>query len=199
MERTRHVRHVDRELMHYRLGWLVTIGLALMAIGIIAVYAPYYSGFSLQNLIGFLFLISGGMFVLDSLGSRRDGRFIPEFLLGLLYLIFAFLTAVYAAGETHTLSLFLAIFFALEGILKIFFALRLRPESDWTWGLTSGIVSVIIGASVWGVPFGTPLVGVMVGIDLSYSGLATIMIAHAMRKTLEKRETLCIGDICFSE
>jgi len=25
------------------------------------------------------------------------------------------------------------------------------------------------------------------------------MIAHAMRKTMEKRATLCIGDVCFSE
>jgi hypothetical protein len=58
---------------------------------------------------------------------------------------------------------------------------------------------VVIGAAVWGVPAGTPLVGVMVGIDLSYSGLATIMIAHGMRKTLEMREILCIGDVCFSE
>jgi hypothetical protein len=39
----------------------------------------------------------------------------------------------------------------------------------------------------------------MVGIDLSYSGLATIMFAHAMRKTLEMREILCIGNVCFSE
>jgi uncharacterized membrane protein HdeD (DUF308 family) len=198
MERTRNVRHIDSELMHYHLGWLVTIGCALIVVGLIAIYAPYYSSFSLQNLIGSFFLISGGMFVADAFGSRREGRFIPEFLLGFLYLIFAFL-AVYAAGKAHTLTVFLAIFFALEGILKISFALRLRPESDWTDGLASGIVSVIVGAAVCMVPAGTPLVSVMVGLDLSYSGLATIMIAQAMRKVLEEREKLCIGNVCFSE
>jgi uncharacterized membrane protein HdeD (DUF308 family) len=106
---------------------------------------------------------------------------------------------VYAAGEARALTLFLSIFSVLEGILKIFLSLRLRRESNWTWGLTSGIVSAIIGAAVWGAPPGAPLVGVMVGIDLSYSGLAIIMIAHAMRKTLEMREMLCMGDVCFSE
>jgi len=65
--------------------------------------------------------------------------------------------------------------------------------------LVSGIISVCIGFAVWVTPYGSPLVSVMVGMDLFYSGLATIWIALAMRRTLEKREALCIGDICFSE
>jgi uncharacterized membrane protein HdeD (DUF308 family) len=141
MERKRDVRHADMELMHYRLGWLATIGLALMTVGMAALYAPYYSGFSLQNLIGSFFLISGGMLVVDAFWSRHEGRFVPEFLLGLLYLIFVLPIAVYAAGEARALTLFLSIFSVLEGILKIFLSLRLRRESNWTWGLTSGIVS----------------------------------------------------------
>ena len=178
MERTRDVRHVDTELIHYRLAWLVTVGFGLIAVGMTALYAPYYSSFSLHNLIGSFFLISGGMFIADAFWSRREGRFEPELLLGLLYLLFAFLIIVYAAGEARTLTLFLVIFFALEGILKSYFALRLRPESDWAWGLISGIISASIGFSVWLIPYGSPLVSVMVGMDLCYSGLATIWIAR---------------------
>ncbi len=199
MERKQDVRHVDTELMRYRLGWLVAIGFGLIVVGMTALYAPYYSSFSLQNLIGSFFLISGGMFVVNAFWSRREGRFVPELLLGLLYLIFAFLIVVYAAGEARTLTLFLIIFFALEGILKIYFALRLRPEADWSWGLISGVISLCVGFAVLVVPYGSPLVSVMVGMDLFYSGLATICIALAMRKKLEKRETLCIGEVCFSE
>lgn len=39
----------------------------------------------------------------------------------------------------------------------------------------------------------------MVGFDLLHGGLTTRMIARAMRKTLEKREILCVGDVCFLE
>jgi hypothetical protein len=35
MKRTRDVRHVDRELLHYRMGWLVTIGFVLIAVGML--------------------------------------------------------------------------------------------------------------------------------------------------------------------
>lgn len=199
METNSDVRHVDRDLMHYRLGWLAAVGFVLITVGMTALYAPYYSSFSLQNLIGFFFLISGGLFAADAFWSRREGRFVPEFLLGFLSLIFALLIVVFASGQAGALTLLLVVFFFLEGILKIFLALRLRPAVDWAWGLTSGILSVVIGAAVWGVPPGTPLVSVMVGIDLSYNGLATIMIAHLMRRTLEKRETLCIGNVCVSE
>jgi hypothetical protein len=65
----------------------VTIGFVLMAVGMTALYAPYYSSFSLQNLIGSFFLIGGGMFVADAFWSRHEGRFVPEFSLGLLYFI----------------------------------------------------------------------------------------------------------------
>ena len=197
MESPRDVRSVDTELIHYRLGWLVTVGFGLIAVGMTALYAPYYSSFSLQNLIGSFFLIGGGMFVADAFWARREGRFVPELSIGLLYLLFALLVG-YAGGEIHDLTLILAILLGLEGILKIFFSFRLRPESGWTWALSSGVVSVIICAAIWGVPPGTPLVSVMVGIDLLHSGLATIMIANAMRKTLEMHEILCIGNVCFS-
>ena len=198
MERTRYVRHVETELMHYRLGWLVAIGFGLIAIGMTGIYAPYYSGFSLQSLIGSFFLLSGGMFVADAVKSRHEGRFVPELLIALLYLLFALLVG-FASGKPHALTLFIGIFFGLEGVLKIYLSLGLRPGLDWTWVLMSGVISVIISAAVWGIPFGSPLVSVMVGIDLMHSGLTTMAVARAMRKKLEKRQELCFGDLCFSE
>ncbi len=198
MERTRDVRHVDTGSIHYRLGWLVAIGLGLIVIGMTALYAPYYSTFSLQDLIGSFFLISGGMFIADAFKSRQEGRFLPEFLIALLYLSFAFLVG-FAAGKAYALTMFVSIFFGLEGVLKIFCSLGLRPELDWTWALMSGVLSVIIGAAVWGIPYDSPLVSVMVGIDLLHSALTTVIIAHAMRKTLENRQALCSRDVCFSE
>ncbi len=191
------VRHVDTDFMHYRLGWLVAIGLGLMVVGMIALYAPYYSAFSLQSLIGSFLLIGAGMFVTDALESRREGGFVPQLLIGSLYLLFSLL--VYGTGEAHTLTVFLAIFLVLEGILKICFSLWLRPRLEWTWWLSSGIVSLVIGATVRWVPSGIPLVCVMAGLDLIHTGLAVVMTAHTMRKTLERREMLCIGDTCFSE
>ena len=100
MDRTRNIRHVDTEPIHYRLGWLVAIGFGLIFIGLTAVCAPYYSSFSLQSLIGSFFLLSGAMFMADAFGSRQEGRFVPEFLIAALYILFALLVGFGAAGPT---------------------------------------------------------------------------------------------------
>ncbi len=199
MERTCGVRYVDTEKMHYRLGWLGFIGFGLMVVGMTALYSPYYAHFLLQYQICSFFLICGGMFVAHAFWSRGEGRFVPEVSIGISYLIFGILIGIFAEPQSDTLTLFLSIFFLVEGIQKIFFALRLRPEIDWTWGLTSGIFSLIISVLIWALPYGSPLVCVMVGLDLIESGLATIMIAHYMRKALEERGILCMGNACFSE
>ena len=198
MEKTHTVRNVDGDMLHYRLGWLAAIGFGLLSLGMLAFYAPFYSGFSLQGLIGSFFLIAGGMFIAHAIRSLREARFVPEFLIGFLYLLFAFLIWGYATTDGRSLTLLLSIFLGLEGIYKILFSLRLRPETNWTWALAGGIVSIIIGAAIWGIPPGTPLISVMVGFDLFHSGLATILIAHSMRKTLDKGEMLCVGEICLA-
>lgn len=150
MEKTHDVRHVDTELMHYGLGWLAAIGLGLILTGMTALYAPYYSNFSLRSLIGSFFLVSGALFIAHAFWSPPELRFAQEFLIGLLYLLFAMLILGFAGREGETLTLFLSIFLCLEGIRKIFFSLRLRPKLDWTWALISGVVSLIIGAVIWG-------------------------------------------------
>ncbi len=198
MDKIRNAHHIDTDLMRYRLGWLVVIGFGLIVIGLTAIYAPYYSGFTLQSIIGSSFLISGAMFMADAYKSRQEGRFVPESLMAILYIVFAILVG-FAAREAKTITVFSGIFLFLEGILKIFYSVKLYPKLDWRWALMSGVLSLIIGAVLWWIPYGSPLVGVMAGLDLTHTGLATIMIAHAMRETLEKRELLCIGDLCFSE
>ncbi len=198
MERT-NFQYIDKDSMHYRLGWLAFIGFGLIVIGMIALYAPYYSSFSKQYLICSFLLISGAMFVAHAFWARREGRFAPEVSIGFLYLLFGILVGLFAVRHPDSLIPFISIFFFLEGIQKFFFSLRLRPDLDWTWGLTSGIISVILGILMWALPFDLALVSVMVGIDLIESGAATIMISHSMRKTLESSGTLCYGDTCFSE
>ncbi len=197
MEKKPDVRHVDTEFMHYRLGWLAAVGFILVVVGMIALYAPYYSTFSLQGLIGSFLLIGAALFFADAFESRREGGFISQLLIGSLYLLLSVM--IYAAGEAPMVSALLAIFLGLEGMLKLFFSLWLRPRSEWTWWLSSGVVALVLCAAVHGIPPSSPLVCVMAGLDLIYTGLAVLMTAHTMRKTLERGEMLCIGEVCFSE
>jgi uncharacterized membrane protein HdeD (DUF308 family) len=196
-EKSPDVRHVDTDSMHYRLGWLVVVGLGLIVIGFSALYAPYYLTFSLQESIGIFFLVNGGMFIADAFKARQDGRFVSELFIALLYISFAILVLA-AAGKVEILTVFLSIFFGLEGVLKIIYSLGLRAELNWKWVLISGVLSAIIGAAVWGIPYGSPLLSVMVGLDQLHGGLTTIIVARSMRRMLEIRDILCFRHVCFS-
>lgn len=197
MERNLEIRHVDTESMHFRLAWFVLVGLVVIVVGLVALYAPYYSAFPLRALIGSYFLVCGAMFLGYALWTRHEGGFIPKVSIGVLYLVFAVLA--YATGEVRTLTMCLVLFFALEGLLKILLAVGLRPRPEWVWGLTGAIVSFVVCLAVWWVVPGTALVSVMVGLDLIHTGSGTLMVGRSMRRTLERGEPLCMAEVCFSD
>ena len=82
------------------------------------------------------------------------GEICPRVIARIIISHICVLIVVYAAGAARALTLFLVIFFALEGILKIYFALRLRPEVGLDMGADQrDHLSVhrlcSLGAAVW--------------------------------------------------
>ncbi len=94
----------------------------------------------------------------------------------------------------------LALFYLAVGVVKIINAFRIRPSSKWGWVFISGLVSVLLSVIIWG---GMPLtalwaVGLIIGIDLVFSGLALLMLMLAVRSAFDRRQTFCIGGECYS-
>ena len=77
-----------------------------------------------------------------------------------------------------------AVLFIAEGIFEVIQAFRVRPHEGWFWLLLSGLaalaVGVIIamdlpGSAVWAL-------GLLVGINLLFSGWSYIFLAMAGRR-----------------
>jgi uncharacterized membrane protein HdeD (DUF308 family) len=77
-------------------------------------------------------------------------------------------------------------FFVIEGVLSVMFALDHRAElpGAWGWMLASGIVDLALatmilaglpGAAAWAI-------GLLVGINLTFGGVALIAMALQARK-----------------
>src|SRR5262249_36663292 len=81
-------------------------------------------------------------------------------------------------------SLLLIVFFIIEGVLSIMYALehRKEPRGRWGWMLMSGIIDFILAVIVWaGLP-GTAAraLSLLVGIYMLFDGSALIAMAlHA--------------------
>jgi uncharacterized membrane protein HdeD (DUF308 family) len=86
-----------------------------------------------------------------------------------------------------SLTLVLIVFFVIEGIASVMFALEHKRELSgrWGWMLASGIVDLILAAFILaGLP-GTAAwaLGVVVGINMVFGGSALIAMALHARET----------------
>ena len=81
------------------------------------------------------------------------------------------------------MTVLLIVYFMIEGISKIIFALNIRPFTGWGWLLLSGIISILLGAYLWAdMPLSAAWVlGVLLGIQLIVEGAALAFLAWTVR------------------
>jgi uncharacterized membrane protein HdeD (DUF308 family) len=85
-----------------------------------------------------------------------------------------------------TITLLLIVFFMIEGIAKIVFALTIRPFPNWGWVLASGFVGICLALLLWASLPGTAawLIGLLLGIELISVGGAIANLAWQVRSKL---------------
>ena len=93
------------------------------------------------------------------------------------------------AGERSvSLTLVLIVFFVIEGVASIMYAIEHRRQYSgrWAWMLVSGIIDLILAGIIFaGLP-GTALwaLGLLLGINLLFGGMSLIAMAmHARAAT----------------
>jgi uncharacterized membrane protein HdeD (DUF308 family) len=84
-----------------------------------------------------------------------------------------------------SLTLILTVFFVIEGVASILYALEHKREltGRWGWMLVSGIVDLILASIIFlGLP-GTAAwaIGLLVGINMVFGGSALIAMALGAR------------------
>jgi uncharacterized membrane protein HdeD (DUF308 family) len=93
---------------------------------------------------------------------------------------------VWPLSGVLSLTLVLIVFFTIEGVASIMYALEHKRELSGRWGfmLASGLVDLILAAVIFvGLP-GTAAwaIGVLVGINMVFGGSALIAMAMHARE-----------------
>jgi len=168
-------------------GWFLALGIVLIIVGFAAIAFPLVSTIAAKILLGWLFLIGGVMMIIHAFSSQAWQGFLWSLLIGILYVVAGGYLAFFPLTGLLTLAILLVILFAAEGIFEIIMAFRVRPHEGWGFLLLSGIaalaVGVIIaldlpGSAVWAL-------GLLVGINLLFSGWSYIFLAMAGRRARE--------------
>jgi uncharacterized membrane protein HdeD (DUF308 family) len=159
-------------------------GIVLVVLGILAIIVPPLATITFTLFLGWLFLISGIMGLITTFWARHAPGFWWSLLSALLAIAAGIVLLVWPISGAISLTLLLIVFFLIEGVLSIMYALEHKKELSgrWGWMLASGIIDLILaGIILIGLP-GTAAwaLGLLVGINMLFGGSALIAMAlHA--------------------
>jgi uncharacterized membrane protein HdeD (DUF308 family) len=170
--------------LHEHWVFFLVEGVVLLVLGAIAIVLPPLATLAVTILIGWLFLISGVVGLFTTFWMRQAPGFWWSLLSAVLAIVVGVLLLAAPPSGAFTLTIVLVVFFIIEGGASIMFALDHKRElsGKWGWMLASGIVDLVLGAMIFaGLPSTAAwAIGLLVGINLVFGGLALIAMAlHA--------------------
>jgi uncharacterized membrane protein HdeD (DUF308 family) len=153
--------------------------------GIVALLYPILSSFAVVLFLGWILIFSGIVQGISLIGAQN----VPHFWLQLVSVVLSVIVGVlllrHPGAGLLTLTLLLIVFFMVEGISKLIFALTIRPFPNWGWVLASGIVGILLSFYLWAsLPITAIwLLGVLLGIQLICEGAALGYLAWRARQS----------------
>jgi uncharacterized membrane protein HdeD (DUF308 family) len=159
-------------------------GIVLVVLGLLAIVVPPIATLAVEILIGWLFLVSGVVGLVTTFWMRHAPGFWWALLSAVLGIGAGIVLLAWPLSGVLSLTLILIVFFTIEGVATIMYALEHKRELSgrWGWMLASGIVDLILAGIIFaGLP-GTAAwaIGLLVGINMIFGGSALIAMAmHA--------------------
>ncbi len=165
--------------------YLVQSGLLVLA-GLLALVFPAIFGAGVLVLIGWLLILGGIVQAIGLIGATQVPYFWLQLVSVVLGVVVGFLLVSRPEAGLLAVALLMVVFFMVEGISRIAFALMIRPMEDWHYVLISGIVglllAVVLGANIGSVS--NWLLGLLLGVNLIASGAGTGYLAWNLRKAV---------------
>ena len=167
---------------------LLTAGIISVVLGAIAIIVPPLASVTITYLVGILLLIGAVAFVAEAISRGSTGHRIWSALLAVLYVFAGVWLIINPVSGTITLTWILAIFFLLIGVLRLIAGIASRgkvPNAGWT--IINGVLSILIAVLVIGdLPSSAAwAIGLLVGIQLLFDGIALIATAMAGKQLAE--------------
>jgi uncharacterized membrane protein HdeD (DUF308 family) len=177
----------SRQLIAQKWGWFLALGIVLIIVGFAAIVFPFVSTVAAKIMLGWLFLIGGVVMIIHAFSAQGWSGVLWSLLVGILYLVAGAYLAFFPLTGLLTLALLLIILFAAEGIFEVIMAFRVRPHEGWGFLLLSGIAALAVAVLIaMGLPgSATWALGLLVGINLLFSGWSYVFLALAGRRAHE--------------
>jgi uncharacterized membrane protein HdeD (DUF308 family) len=167
--------------------WLVIAGVLSLLAGLVAVVLPNIASVATAILIGWLLVFAGAMYVVDAFSTRDRTRMALRLVLAVLCLIAGVYLLVAPLDGTFTLTVVLAMWFVAIGVARIVIGIADRDAPARGLTVLSGVLALLLGllialelpeSAAWAI-------GLVVGVDLIFTGVLLIGLARAIPKPLQ--------------
>ena len=164
--------------------WSVLLSILLIIAGLLAIALPQMAGVAVDTLIAWLLMFSGVVHLVYAWHTRSAGAALWEVLVGVAYAGVGLYLLAFPVSGLASLTLALALYLLLEGIMEFILSFQLRPMRGTGWLLFDGIVTLILAAMIWSTwPWNTAwVIGTLVGISMLLSGVTRLMLSFAVRQ-----------------
>jgi len=176
------VRH---ELHHVRSHWwwFLLLGTLLLLCGTAALTFPFIASVAAISILSIVLLVAGVATLVGAFWTGKWSGFLVSVLVGMLYLAAGFVVSERPMLSILMVTVYLAVSFMVMGMFRILAALTTR-HTQWGWTLLNGCVTFLVGLAIYRhLPFDAIwVIGLLVGVELIFSGWAWIMLSLAIRR-----------------
>jgi uncharacterized membrane protein HdeD (DUF308 family) len=175
--------------LHHCWAWFLALGVAVMAIGALAIGAAFIATFTTIFVFGILLLAGGVVQLVNAFLARSWRGFFVQLLVAAIHLVVGTLMLEYPVQAAEALTFLLAVGLLVGGISRIAFAL-LEDFSGRGWVLANGIITLLLGIAIWRQWPESSLwvIGLFVGIDLLFSGWSWVMLGLIVKGAAPPRQ-----------
>ena len=167
----------------HRMLYLVQAVLMIIG-GAVAILFPVFASAAFVSFLGWILIASGIIQGLSLFSARNHPSFWLALISAVLAIAVGFLMLRNTVETMLVISILLIVFFMVEGISKIVFALTIRPLANWFWVLASGVLAVVLAIILWSsMPITAGwLIGLLLGVNLITEGMALAALVWTAKK-----------------
>jgi uncharacterized membrane protein HdeD (DUF308 family) len=170
--------------VHRAAMWSIVLSVLMIAAGVLAIAAPVMAGVAVTVVVGWLLIFSGVLHLGFAWRAGRAGAVIWEILLGVVYGGIGFYLLARPVAGLTSLTLAIAMYLLIEGVLEFVLSFQLRPAPGSGWLLVDGIITLVLAVMIWSTwpSSAVWVVGTLVGISMFFSGMTRLMLSLTVRR-----------------
>jgi uncharacterized membrane protein HdeD (DUF308 family) len=164
------------------------LGMGMIGLGLLAIVAPLASGAAVMLLMGGVLLLAGLCQVVFGWWLRSNGKGSLGLVLGAITGLCGLVLLVNPTSSVSVITVIVGLYLVVHGVWATLLAARLAPADGWQWEAGDGVVSMLLGASIWmDWPLsGVRAVGVVIGVKLVSAGAVVVRLERSMTRMRER-------------